>query len=63
MKDEDIATIIFIAAAIIFVYVIISVTNTYAAQESILICMNSAIHTNRSLPVEEAARICGGGFG
>jgi hypothetical protein len=60
MKDEYIAIIVFIIAFVIFVYVIGGMMHNDAIQESMLICMNSAMHTNRSLPVEEAARICGG---
>ena len=59
MKDKYLI-IITVVAIIIIVVLIINIMHNDAIQESMLICMNSAMHTNRSLPVEEAARICGG---
>ena len=60
MKDEYLAIIIFVVAFIIFTMVIGHLDHNIETQDAMLDCMNSAIHTNRSLPIEEAARICGG---
>jgi hypothetical protein len=62
MNDEyfGIDVIIFSVAFIIFAYVIGYVAHDIEMEKAMLDCVNSAIHTNRSLSVEEAALICGG---
>lgn len=58
MRDEYVAIIVFAIAFILIAIVIALSTHNASAQEVMLTCMNSAIHTNRSLSVEEAAKIC-----
>lgn len=59
MLDKHDAAIIILAGAFILIAVVIALsTHNASAQDVMLTCMNSAIHSNRSLSVEEAAKIC-----
>lgn len=65
MKPEWVAPVLFTILFVILIGALILVAigwiSSSMQEQAMLDCMNSAIHSNRTLSVEEAAKICWGG--